>query len=117
VIKGEVWSVDDETLTGLDEYEGISKGYYNRREITVSAIAHPNKHTKVHAYFKIKSTPELAKGPFLEEYSLDIHQTLYKAIKRIFESFFCLTKNRYTSKATNVPWCKTGQFVAYLNER
>jgi gamma-glutamylcyclotransferase (GGCT)/AIG2-like uncharacterized protein YtfP len=43
-VKGEVWSVDDETLVGLDEYEGINKGYYDRRSIKVTtAVSHRSR--------------------------------------------------------------------------
>jgi len=34
-ILGEIWLVDEETLQGLDEYEGIGKGYYERMSIDV----------------------------------------------------------------------------------
>ncbi len=34
-IRGELWSVDSDTLRGLDEYEGVSKGYYSRRAVEV----------------------------------------------------------------------------------
>ena len=30
---GELWWVDDVALEGLDDYEGITKGYYSRRTI------------------------------------------------------------------------------------
>ena len=34
-VRGEVWKVNSETLLGLDEYEGITKGYYCRKTIKV----------------------------------------------------------------------------------
>jgi hypothetical protein len=38
IIKGEVWLISDETLDGLDDYEGINKGYYVRQTIDVSLL-------------------------------------------------------------------------------
>jgi len=80
-IKGEIWSVDDVTLQGLDEYEGTSKGYYSRRVIkTKSALG---KTIKANVYIKTESSETLRKLPFLEEYSLQFHLENYKAIEHI----------------------------------
>lgn len=34
-VLGELWTVSDEMLRGIDEYEGIQKGHYSREEIEV----------------------------------------------------------------------------------
>ena len=37
-IKGEVYEVDDEVLARLDRLEGISSGFYFRREVTIPKL-------------------------------------------------------------------------------
>lgn len=34
-VRGEVYEIDSDTLEGLDDYEGLSKGYYARIEVSV----------------------------------------------------------------------------------
>lgn len=46
LIQGELWLVSDETLSGLDDYEGISKSYYIRREEEVELVEQPKKQEK-----------------------------------------------------------------------
>jgi len=53
-IKGEVWCVNEDNLQGLDEYEGIGKGYYSRKSI------------KVRLLNTIKNNPRGLKGKNLE---------------------------------------------------
>eukprot|EP01117_Protostelium_nocturnum_P014823 TRINITY_DN5682_c0_g1_i1.p1 TRINITY_DN5682_c0_g1~~TRINITY_DN5682_c0_g1_i1.p1 ORF type:complete len:514 (+),score=167.70 TRINITY_DN5682_c0_g1_i1:126-1667(+) len=77
---GELWLVDDITLQGLDEYEGISKGYYVRVPIEVET---PTGHGTAQVYKKTNSSEELKKGPFLSEYSLPFHKANYHAIQHI----------------------------------
>jgi gamma-glutamylcyclotransferase (GGCT)/AIG2-like uncharacterized protein YtfP len=79
-IKGEVWRVDEETLKGLDEYEGVGKGYYSRNSIKVKK--ENGQVITADAYFKIEAG-ELASRPFLEEYTYEFHKKNYKAINHI----------------------------------
>jgi gamma-glutamylcyclotransferase (GGCT)/AIG2-like uncharacterized protein YtfP len=107
-IVGEVWCVNQETMLGLDEYEGVSKGYYDRRTIVIqsaaataeeqrcelnaieqiaglyNAIAN-NELNQVNAfvYFKATPTPSLWMGPFLREYTLEYHRAHYAPIRHI----------------------------------
>lgn len=114
-VVGEVWEVDDVTLQNLDEYpsfpshppilpaclpvewmpcdttryEGIGKGYYSRRVISVTERVGPEgnegRQFQASVYFKTESesTPELRKAPMLSEYTLDFHRTHYNAIMHI----------------------------------
>jgi gamma-glutamylcyclotransferase (GGCT)/AIG2-like uncharacterized protein YtfP len=79
-IRGEVWRVDDETLKGLDEYEGVGKGYYCRKEVKVKQ--QNGQVMTANAYFKIDAGA-LKNESFLEEYTLEFHKRNYKAIKHI----------------------------------
>eukprot|EP01038_Epipyxis_sp_PR26KG_P016641 gene16641-22741_t len=40
VIIGELWEINDDILKGLDDYEGIKKNYYIRKEINVSGYGY-----------------------------------------------------------------------------
>jgi gamma-glutamylcyclotransferase (GGCT)/AIG2-like uncharacterized protein YtfP len=40
---GEVWTVDDEALHALDEFEGVHEGLYRREPIPLSAPFHGQK--------------------------------------------------------------------------
>jgi len=82
MILGEVYSVDDSTLKNLDEYEGVSKLYYDRKEIRVFVPA-LCRSTRAFVYFKRESSDALKNSPFLKEYSLEFHQENYKAITHI----------------------------------
>jgi gamma-glutamylcyclotransferase (GGCT)/AIG2-like uncharacterized protein YtfP len=80
-VKGEVWEIDHETLVGLDEYEGVNKGYYERKLIDVLV---DSKIVCVYAYFKSNvSSLDLKLSDFLDEYSLDSHLKFYSPIKHI----------------------------------
>jgi gamma-glutamylaminecyclotransferase len=78
-VRGEIWSVNDESLKGLDEYEGVGKGYYCRKTIRVT---HDNSIIEADAYFKIDAGT-LQNKPFLDEYTLEFHKSHYKSIKHI----------------------------------
>lgn len=84
-IVGEVWEVDEMTLKNLDEYEGIGKGYYTRRTITVTSSTGggTKKPIEAEVYFKTESSEDLRNSPYLEEYTLDFHRQNYKAIMHI----------------------------------
>jgi gamma-glutamylcyclotransferase (GGCT)/AIG2-like uncharacterized protein YtfP len=51
-VTGEVWSVDDECLAGLDVLEGIAEGLYARRPV---ALREPFEGRRVEAYFYLES--------------------------------------------------------------
>jgi gamma-glutamylcyclotransferase (GGCT)/AIG2-like uncharacterized protein YtfP len=52
-VRGEVWSVGDESLAGLDELEGVGEGLYTREPVPLGA---PFEGQRVEAYFYSKST-------------------------------------------------------------
>jgi len=85
-ILGEIWLVDDVALQNLDEYEGVGKGYYARKNILATS-RNPNTsgiaQYEVQVYFKTTSTPTLRKLPFQGEYSMEFHQKNYKAMQHI----------------------------------
>jgi gamma-glutamylaminecyclotransferase len=80
-ITGEVWEVDDETLQGLDEYEGVSKGHYERRKVEVSSARDGT--FKAECYFKRESSEALRGGELHGEYTRAMHQALYRPIRHI----------------------------------
>jgi len=92
-IHGEVWRVGSKLLQGLDEYEGVTKGYYDRRTIQVSLLtpgsscpsssSAPHDFVLADAYFKTCSPDSLKSEKFLDEYSLEFHQKHYRAIRHI----------------------------------
>jgi gamma-glutamylcyclotransferase (GGCT)/AIG2-like uncharacterized protein YtfP len=91
-IRGEVWRVDDVSLKGLDEYEGISKGYYSRRTIDViisntkgskRAANSSSSVIRADVYVMNTSPQSLRDKDFIPEYTLDIHRRHYHAIKHI----------------------------------
>jgi len=91
-IKGEVWYVREDNLKGLDEYEGLSKGYYDRREINVTLLTaipdnplnlESGKVVSADVYVKKESSPELRSKQFLSEYTLDFHMEYYRPIEHI----------------------------------
>jgi len=95
---GEVWAVDDITLQGLDEFEGIGKGYYSRRPITVECKDEKKKAPRtmqVQAYFLDISSATLRSSTFLREYPLKMHQSLYNPIRHIL-----VKQNRYLSASS-----------------
>lgn len=83
-IEGEVWNVDEETLKGLDDYEGTTKGYYTRKEIPVLINS-----CVVSAFVYFKTTQltekekELIKENILSSYTLDMHKKYYRPIQHI----------------------------------
>jgi gamma-glutamylaminecyclotransferase len=56
-IDGEVWRVDRERLTLLDQIEGVDEGLYERRGI---ALAFPDLSEPVEAYFYLQDVTNLA---------------------------------------------------------
>lgn len=79
---GELFLVDDELLAGMDDYEGVSKNYYERREIQVTADMDAQVYSAF-VYILPSSTKELQELEPIEEYSQEIHDRYYKPIQHI----------------------------------
>ena len=58
-VGGEVWSVDDSCLAGLDVLEGTAEGLYERRSVP---LCPPYADHRVEAYFYLKSLGERTKA-------------------------------------------------------
>lgn len=80
-IEGEVWEVSSVTLQNLDEYEGVGKGYYSRKEIPV--VNSDGKACTAEIYFLKTSTEELRGKERLKEYSKEVHDIHYNAMRHI----------------------------------
>ncbi len=83
-IIGELYQVTESCLRGLDEYEGLSKGYYNRQLISVEAVR--NKATVfIDAFVYTLNNPssQLKEKEPTHEYSLNMHRSLYSPIAHI----------------------------------
>lgn len=78
-VRGELWSVNADALEGLDQYEGVDKGYYTRSAIQVEASG---KLCEAQVYTMAKSPDEFSCLPHLEEYTLEHHQG-YNAVVHI----------------------------------
>jgi gamma-glutamylcyclotransferase (GGCT)/AIG2-like uncharacterized protein YtfP len=83
-IVGQLWRVNDAALKGLDEYEGISKGYYRRIEIPVQTqssegdtASAPSQMVTANVYVYQCSNEDLRSRPFLPEYTWEDHRRLY----------------------------------------
>jgi hypothetical protein len=112
IIKGEVWLISDETLDGLDDYEGINKGYYVRQTIDVrllkdnvvvgddgnlsqpssslSSINNINRQdtittlqAQVYGLTHIPESLSNQKLVYVPEYTLSFHRNHYKPIRHI----------------------------------
>lgn len=88
-IRGEVWLVDDDTLEGLDDYEGLGKGYYKRIGVRVNLIENqwtwlPNMLSlRAHCYVMHEAPDSFLALPCLQEYTLKLHKTKYHAVRHI----------------------------------
>lgn len=80
-IEGEIWEVSRVTLQNLDEYEGVGKGYYSRKEIPV--IDSDGTTGAAHIYVLKVSTEELRGKERLREYSEEAHDDNYNAMRHI----------------------------------
>jgi len=78
---GELWWVDSDTLEGLDEYEGVRKGHYERRPIEV--LSEEGNTVVADVYFKVSSSEELRTYEQHSEYTLQMHHELYRPIRHI----------------------------------
>ncbi len=92
-IIGEVYEIDDETMLGLDQYEGISKGYYARiplvvdvrpaDELVIAGTAPTVRRMAAHMYVLNESSEVMRAQPHLNEYTLEIHKRVYQPIAHI----------------------------------
>ena len=84
-ITGELWEVSNEAMQGLDEYEGVSKGYYSRTTIHVHGIGVFARFREwiAEVYVLNDAPEELVKRPRINEYTLDMHKQLYNAIVHV----------------------------------
>lgn len=82
IVLGEIWSVDEETLQGLDEYEGLSKGYYQRISIALETKERGDFEAFVYILNASVSSLGEVVGP-LQEYSLEMHHQHYNPIRHI----------------------------------
>jgi len=82
-IEGEIWEVDQETLMGLDEYEGINKGHYERRPVNVHHKEGDAAPIQAQAYFKVHSSAVLQGCQRHKSYTMAMHKKLYRPIRHI----------------------------------
>ena len=101
-IQGELWSCSESALSSMDEYEGISKGYYQRKRISVwltneggggsgGASGRSDQGEVVQAFvYCVSESNDALKaivdggGGGLAEYELEAHhRAMYKPIKHI----------------------------------
>lgn len=80
-IKGEVWKVTNTCLKGLDEYEGISKGYYLRESIQIELESGKKLDGFIYLLNEIDNINNIDNA--LDEYSLDFHKKWYSPINHI----------------------------------
>ena len=78
---GEIYQVDQQLLDGMDDYEGVTKQYYERREIKVTTPS--GEHHLVWVYLLPTSDEYLRSLTPIAEYTLDLHDRLYSPIRHI----------------------------------
>lgn len=76
VIDGELYSVDDDTLTLLDELEEVSTGMYTRETIEVERREGPRA-TEEAYYYLAGDREDLARLPRIEAYDKALHDDVY----------------------------------------
>jgi gamma-glutamylcyclotransferase (GGCT)/AIG2-like uncharacterized protein YtfP len=112
MIVGELWEVSVEALQGLDDYEGLTKGYYNRVSIDIQLLNDNSSSSisgedvvKADVYVLNVSTEDLKNREFIECYTVEIHNALYKPIQHIQVKQF----NYFKVPST---WGKTQEIIA-----
>ena len=80
-IVGELFAVNAATLKSLDDYEGVIKGYYVRKEIDV--VLDNGQVMRADCYLKKEASSDLVSRPFLKEYALQTHNEHYQPIRHI----------------------------------
>ncbi len=76
VIDGELYSVDDDTLTLLDELEEVSTGMYTRETIEVERREEPRS-TQEAYYYLAGDREDLARLPRIDAYDKALHDDVY----------------------------------------
>eukprot|EP01031_Cornospumella_fuschlensis_P030999 gene30999-37465_t len=112
-VKGELWEISEEVLQGLDDYEGIAKGYYVRAEIDCIAIPEEGidsktgkkgqKVVKAQVYMVSKSFRDLREKDYVDEYTHE--NSRYQAIQHILVKQVAYYKEAST-------WGKTKELIA-----
>jgi gamma-glutamylcyclotransferase (GGCT)/AIG2-like uncharacterized protein YtfP len=86
-IRGELYEISTTCLQNLDDYEGVSKGYYSRELINViiPAPCGEIQTTDVEAFVYVlrESSEELRSRTYLSEYDILTHKRVYNPIKHI----------------------------------
>jgi gamma-glutamylcyclotransferase (GGCT)/AIG2-like uncharacterized protein YtfP len=109
-VVGELWRVTAACLRNLDDYEGLSKGYYSRQTIQVSLTAIAGGGDKEQAaatqaafiYVLTDCPAELRARAKLAEYTIELHKSLYHATQHIQ-----IKQKKYYGSAST--WGKTQQ--------
>lgn len=79
-VHGELWRVDEDTLEGLDQYEGIGKAYYSKPSLRVTWL---DNEVDAHAYVMQVSPPALRSLPHHSIYTMECHRARYQAVEHI----------------------------------
>lgn len=91
-VRGELWSVSEATLRGLDDYEGVSKGYYTRQSTLVSRGAESGRAERAWVYVLVAPDKDLSEREALEEYSPALHRVVYQPVRHIQRKQFAYFK-------------------------
>jgi gamma-glutamylcyclotransferase (GGCT)/AIG2-like uncharacterized protein YtfP len=102
-VRGELWRVTTSTIARIDAYEGVDKGYYERRKIQVvvsseSSSKSEEQEEEVWVYMLAKPTEWMRRAVFLEVYSRETHDAKYNPIRHI------LIKQEGYLEHTNSTW-------------
>jgi gamma-glutamylcyclotransferase (GGCT)/AIG2-like uncharacterized protein YtfP len=86
LVRGELWEVKEEALSGLDDYEGCGKGHYVRQMLEF--VDEQGANVKAFAYapngdFAVRLAAELDGQEHLEEYTMELHARVYCPIQHI----------------------------------
>jgi len=92
-VRGELWQVDDEGLAGLDDYEGITKGYYGRTTTSCRVTSLPpgsrspqTVQAQIYGLLDAQhlwTSREIRMLECVPEYTLTLHRELYRPIEHI----------------------------------
>ena len=115
-VRGELWKVTASTMARMDAYEGVDKGYYERRKISVVVSSSSEEGTsstkreeeqeeekeeeeeEVWVYMLAKSMEWMKEAECLDEYTLEMHDAKYNPIRHI------LIKQEGYLEHTNSTW-------------
>jgi gamma-glutamylaminecyclotransferase len=101
---GELYMVNDDTLQGLDDYEGVGKCYYKRPLIEV-IDAGSGLTTTASVYCMLESPTAFKTMTPLEMYSLSLHLQCYRATEHIQlkQQLYLMGKDQYTRRGVPHP--------------